>query len=144
MAATATDACMLPSQMHVTRMLLTPDAQSTLAFAWHIFTIDRVRRLSMQLRMFCVCSPQCLSSRCSNGILQHSRFMWNTVLGNRSCMCFRISQSFMCGNSFLIPLRVLVRGLTRTHSCQRDILHWCRSSPFVGKGRMLYLAGGGW
>ena len=138
-----TDASMLPSQMHVTRMLLTPDAQSSIAYLWHSFIRVWIPRPSMQQRRFCVCSPQCLSSRCFNAgpyLMQHS-VMCNQALGNRSCSSLLISQRFMCANSFLIPLRVLVRGLTRTHSCHRDIFHWCRSSPFVEKGRMLYLAG---
>ena len=157
-AATATDFSMPPSQMHITRTVAWPDAQSINAALRHCFIRHGKSTPAMQARMASVCSPECMCCRWSNAIPQHATTMWKDLLGHRCSRNFRISQFCMCGNSLLIPIRVWVRGLSRTR--QRSIPRWCigaLSNPSVltgytslvslksvrGERCMLYLAGGG-
>ena len=160
MAAKATDLCVPPSQMHTTRTVAWPDAHSPSNLMRTFLIRPGSCRLSMQARMICVCSPQCGCFRNSpNVIPQHATTRSLFVADIVTSSFFRISQSVMCGNSLLIPLRVLVRGLARAR--QRGIPRWCigaMSNPFVprgytslvslksvrGEGVMLYLAGAVW
>ena len=159
-AATATEFIMPPSQIHITRTVTWPDAHSRNAAMRHCFIRLGRSMVSMQARMICVCSPQCGCFRNSpNVIPQHATTRSLFVADIVTSSFFRISQSVMCGNSLLIPLRVLVRGLARAR--QRGIPRWCigaMSNPFVprgytslvslksvrGEGVMLYLAGAVW
>ena len=134
-AATATDFSIPPSQTHITRTVSWPDAHSRNAALRHCFIRHGRSMLSMQARMISVCSPQCVCCRWSKGIPQHATTMWKDLLGHRCSRNFRISQFCMCGNSLLIPIRVWVRGLSRTR--QRSIPRWCigaLSNPSVLTG----------